>query len=97
LTAGAFQDDKWMVLELGPDPAQTIIGQLDAAGQFVTSDTLIFPCLLGWQPIDVYSDTVTIHISRVDAPDSFFMYTTPLSPEGNNFTFTLDQLGLPGK
>ncbi len=95
LTAGGFEDEKWAVRELGPDPYQTILGTLNANGQFVTNDTLLFPGLLGNPPIDYYTDSVTVHLSNPDFPDDFFYYTTRLNKTGNSFRFTLDSLNLP--
>ncbi|MCP4566914.1 MAG: hypothetical protein GY841_04970, partial [FCB group bacterium] len=40
-------DTTVLVLELGSEPSQTIIGSTDNDGYFVTNDTLYFPGLLG--------------------------------------------------
>ena len=95
VTAGPNEFEQWMILELGPDPHQTIIGALNGNGQFITNDTLLFPGLLGNPPVDYYTDTVTLHLSNSDFPDDFFYYTTRLSKAGNGFRFTLDSLNLP--
>ena len=95
LEAGAYESDLWRVLETGPDPHLTIIGELDHNGTYATGNKALFPGLLASQPIDYYTDTVTIHLSDPDYPDDFFYYTTRLNPDENTFSFALDSLGLP--
>jgi hypothetical protein len=96
LEAGAYESDVWRVLETGPDPHLTIIGALDHNGTYATNNKALFPGILASQPIEYYTDTVTIHLSDPDYPDDFFYYTTRLNPDGNSFSFALDSLGLPG-
>jgi hypothetical protein len=96
LEAGVYESNVWRVLETGPDPHLTIIGELDHTGTYATNNKTLFPGLLAPQPIEYYTDTVTIHLSDPDYPDDFFYYTTRLSPDGNSFSFALDSLGLPG-
>jgi len=95
IVCGAFEDSKWMVLEKGPDPHQTIIGGLDRSGNYTTDNIAYFPGLIDPQPIDYYTDTVTIHLSSVEFPDDFYFFTTELNRTGNSFSFILDSLGLP--
>ncbi len=95
LIADGFTAGKWAVLESGPDPHQTIIGGLDRSGNYTTDDTALFPGLIREQPIEYYTDTVTIHLSHPDFPDDFFMFTVRLKPGGNSFSLQLDTLGLP--
>jgi len=93
--AGDYEDETWMVLEKGPDPHQTIIGSLNRSGNFSTDNIALLPGLIAPQPIEVYTDTVTIHLSHPEFPDDFFYFTTQLKSSGNNFSFVLDSLGLP--
>jgi hypothetical protein len=95
LEAGSFEDERWAVLEKGPDPHQTIIGGLNRSGIFTTDNLALLPGLIDPQPIEYFTDTVTIHLSRPDFPDDFFYYTTRLTRVGNSFSFILDSLGLP--
>lgn len=95
LVAGAFEDGHWVVFEKGPSPQLTTIGALDSEGQFTTDDTALFPGLIGLQPIEFYTDTVTIHLSRPEFPDDFYYHVVRLSRRGNRFSFVLDSLGLP--
>ncbi|MFH1372651.1 MAG: hypothetical protein ABII79_02500 [bacterium] len=91
-------------MELGPDPAQTIIGRTGDQGRFVTNDTLLFPCLLGAVPeitltddtglvitiYDFYQDTVTITLSDTIRPDRFMYFNKGLVTEGNRFELVWD-------
>ena len=98
-----FSSEKWMVLELGPDPAQTLIGTTDSNGVFVTDDTLLFPCLLGAPPslnilvedtlvevADFYNDTVTITLSDTTQPDKFMYFEKALNVGPNQFQLAWD-------
>jgi len=96
VTAGDFVDEQWMVLEKGPDPQQTILGSLDGSGQFITDNIALFPGLINPQPLEVYTDTVTLHFSNAAYPEDFFYYTTELNPVANSYIFLLDSMGLPG-
>lgn len=100
---GSWSVEKWMVLELGPDPAQTLIGTTNSNGVFVTDDTLLFPCLLGAPPslgilvedtlvevADFYNDTVTITLSDTTQPDKFMYFERPLKVGPNYFEFVWD-------
>jgi len=91
LIAGEFNDEKAMILEKGPDPHSTIIAELDNQGRFETDDTLYFPCLLGDPPYEYYRDTVTLHLSSSEVPDSFLYFVRPLSVTGNEFDIVLTQ------
>jgi hypothetical protein len=89
---------RWVVLEAAPDPQATIIGMIDGSGQWETSDTLLFPCLLGDPPaierrdqfnnvidtvLDFYNDTATFTLSDTAQPDSFQYFERSLSADGN--------------
>ncbi len=95
IVAGNYTDDKWMVMEKGPDPRHTILGTLDHNGQFATENIALFPGLINPQPIEYYTDTATFHISNPDSPDNFYYYRTVLNPDGNNYSFVLDSPGFP--
>ncbi len=95
---------KWMVLDYAPDPAQTIIGSTNNDGMFITSDTLLFPCLLGAPPeitqtddtglvitiYDFYQDTVTITLSDTIRPDRFMYFKKGLTTGNNRFELVWD-------
>jgi hypothetical protein len=98
-----FSDEKWMLLELGPDPTQTIVGNTDSNGVFATDDTLLFPCLLGAPPrlflpddtgyfavYDFYKDTVTITLSDPAEPDKFIYFIRGLRVGPNSFKLVWD-------
>ncbi len=91
----------WVVLDRGWDPGSTILGETNAEGKFPTSDTLLFPCLLGDPPTvdirddvgnllgttnDFYSDTVTFHLSDPAAPGVFYFYDRALQTAPNEIT-----------
>ena len=92
--------DRWIVLETAPDAAQAMIGFADDSGLFATSDTLLFPCLLGDPPpierrdqfnslIDTvwnfYSDTVMITLRDTADADRYLYFERPVTTGQNNF------------
>jgi hypothetical protein len=100
-----FSDEKWMILELGPDALQTLIGTTDSNGVFASDDTLLFPCLLGAPPpivrrdesgqvidtvYDFYEDTVTITLSDPAEPDKFIYFIRGLRVGPNSFKLVWD-------
>jgi hypothetical protein len=99
LVAGEFEDDTWMVMELGPDLLWTIIGSLDSSGCFVTNDIALFPGLIANPPIDYYTDTVTINLYSAAAwgggGDGIYPFVVKLNRGGNYLSFHLDETGVP--
>jgi len=96
LTANAFSDEKWMVLEMGADLQSTILGELDSNGYFSTNNIALFPGLITPQPIEYYTDTVTIHLTNYDNVHEMAIYTftVKLNPDGNDLSFLLDDSGI---
>jgi hypothetical protein len=99
-----FLDQKAIVFEYGPDPSQTIIGTTNSEGVFASSDTLLFPGLLGdppqiqirdelGNPLDSlfqYSDSLTITLSDPAEPDKFIYFDKKLTVGENRFELTWD-------
>ncbi len=96
LTAGDFEDEKWWVLERFPSPADAIIAELDADGKFSTNNIALFPGLIANQPIEFYTDTVTVCLFDPDAGlgGEAFLFAVKLNREGNKFSFLLDETGI---
>ncbi len=100
LVAGEFEDEKWMVLELGPDLLWTILGGLDSDGRFVTNNIALFPGLIANQPIEYYTDTVTINLYDPGSAwggggDGIYPFVVKLNRNGNDLSFHLDDTGVP--
>lgn len=98
LTAGAFEDEKWMVLERLSDvlPIITVIGAVDSTGRFVTDNIALFPGLIAEQPIEYYTDTVTVQLADVSGMiQTVYGFTMKLNREGNRLVFRLDENGAP--
>jgi hypothetical protein len=97
LVAGDFEEEKWRVLELGPDPLLTTLGELDGDGRFVTNNIALFPGLIANQPIEYYTDTVTVTLhNEIKAPrDAIYTFDVKLHRYGNDLSFHLDNTGIP--
>jgi len=92
--------EKSFILDYAWNPDKTIIDTTDQNGRFVTSDTLIFPGLLGNPPpivrtdvdgsiidtvFNFYSDTVTVTLSDPAAPDKYILIEKKLNRLQNKF------------
>lgn len=98
LMAWAFEDEKWMVLERLSDvlPIITIIGAVDLTGRFVTDNIALFPGLIAEQPIEYYTDTVTVQLADISGIiQTVYGFAIKLNREGNRLVFRLDENGVP--
>jgi len=95
-----FVSDKWVILETAPDPAQGMIGVTDDSGLFVTSDALLFPCVLSDPPpivrydqfgsiidtvYDFYTDTVVVTLSDTAEPNRYLYFKRAVETTPNSF------------
>lgn len=96
LTAGNFEDEKWRALERFPQPADAVIGELDADGKFSTSNIALFPGLIANQPIEYYTDTVTVCLMDPDAGPGgeAFLFAVKLNRDVNDLSFLMDSMGI---
>jgi hypothetical protein len=98
LTAGAYDDEKWMVLERLSDvfPIITVIGAVDSTGRFVTDNIALFPGLIAQQPIEYYTDTVTVQLADISGMiQTVYGFTMKLNRESNSLVFRMNENGIP--
>ncbi len=96
LSAGDFKDERWMVLERFFSPPYGFLGMLDSNGYYSTNNIALFPGLIVRQPIEYYTDTVTIHFTGYDEVHEMAIYTfvVKLNRDDNEFSFLMSDSGI---